>query len=178
MEKKNLHLKKEEINILPYKKEIKITGGRSGVEAPLKPLQGFSNNRIEIVKKIMKEKGLTLPQASKFVKENNLYQKIEKAVGAGNKSGKISRIKKAKKWRDFSNETLKDGIDTASYGYKEYQKAVNPITSKVKSIFGGNAKKSPSKWIMFVKEYASKNGISYKEALKTAGPEYRKLKEN
>jgi hypothetical protein len=126
----------------------------------------------------MKEKGLNLPQASKFVKENNLYQKIEKAVGAGNKSGKISRIKKAKKWRDFSNETLKDGIDTASYGYKEYQKAVNPITSKVKSIFGGNAKKSPSKWIMFVKEYASKNGISYKEALKTAGPEYRKLKEN
>ena len=53
---------------------------------------GSSNNRIEIVKKIMKEKGLTLPQASKFVKENNLYQKIEKAVGAGNKSGKISRI--------------------------------------------------------------------------------------
>jgi hypothetical protein len=26
----------------------------------------------------MKEKGLTLPQASKFVKENNLYKKIEK----------------------------------------------------------------------------------------------------
>jgi hypothetical protein len=40
----------------------------------------------------MKEKGLTLPQASKFVKENNLYQKIEKTVGAGNKSGRISRI--------------------------------------------------------------------------------------
>jgi uncharacterized protein YerC len=43
----------------------------------------------------MKEKNLTLPQASKFVKENNLYQKIEKAVGAGNTSGKISRIKKS-----------------------------------------------------------------------------------
>ena len=34
---------------------------------------GGMNNRIEIVKKIMKEKGLSLPQASKFVKENNLY---------------------------------------------------------------------------------------------------------
>ena len=55
----------------------------------------------------MKEKGLTLPQASKFVKENNLYQKIEKAVGAGNKSGKISRIKKANKWKDFSKGVLK-----------------------------------------------------------------------
>jgi hypothetical protein len=32
----------------------------------------------------MKEKGLNLLQASKFVKENNLYKKIEKAVGAGN----------------------------------------------------------------------------------------------
>jgi hypothetical protein len=42
-----------EIHTLPYKKEIKITGGNS-------------NNRIEIVKKIMKEK----------------------AVGAGNKSEK------------------------------------------------------------------------------------------
>ena len=31
-----------------------------------------------------------------------------------------------------------------------------------------------SKWIMFVKEYAKKNNISYTEALKKAGPEYRK----
>jgi hypothetical protein len=38
----------------------------------------------------MKEKGLNLPQASKFVKENNLYQNIEKAVGSGNKSGKYT----------------------------------------------------------------------------------------
>jgi hypothetical protein len=29
------------------------------------------------------------------------------------------------------------GIDTAAYGYKEYQKAKNPISSKVKSWFGG-----------------------------------------
>jgi len=29
------------------------------------------------------------------------------------------------------------GIDTAAYGYKEYQKAKNPIGSKVKSWFGG-----------------------------------------
>ena len=48
---------------------------------------------------------------------------------------------------------------------------------QVKRAFGGVVK-GPSKWIMFVKEYASKNGISYKEALKAAGPEYRKLKEN
>ena len=48
---------------------------------------------------------------------------------------------------------------------------------QVKSAFGGVVK-GPSKWIMFVKEFAFKNGISYKEALKAAGPEYRKSKEN
>ena len=31
-----------------------------------------------------------------------------------------------------------------------------------------------SEWINFVKEYAKKNNIKYNEALKKAGPEYRK----
>jgi hypothetical protein len=46
---------------------------------------------------------------------------------------------------------------------------------QVKRAFGGVVK-GPSKWIIFVKEFASKNEI--KEALKAAGPDYRKLKEN
>jgi L,D-peptidoglycan transpeptidase YkuD (ErfK/YbiS/YcfS/YnhG family) len=221
--KNDLHLKKEEIHILPYKKEIKITGGGS-------------NNRIEIVKKIMKEKGLTLTQASKFVKDNNLYQKIEKAVGAGNKSGRISRIKKANKWKDFSKGVVEDGMELGQKGldmfnkqkdrqspmgqvkrafgagnksgrisrikkankWKDFSKDVvedglelgqkgldmfnkqkdrNSPMGQVKRAFGG-AVKAPSKWIAFVKEYASKNKISYKEALKAAGTEYRKSKEN
>jgi hypothetical protein len=48
---------------------------------------------------------------------------------------------------------------------------------QIKRAFGGVVE-GPSKWIMFVIEFASKNGISYKEALKAARPEYRKLKEN
>jgi hypothetical protein len=32
-----------------------------------------------------------------------------------------------------------------------------------------------SKWIEFVKEFQKKNNISYTEALKKAGPEYRKM---
>ena len=31
-----------------------------------------------------------------------------------------------------------------------------------------------SKWVDFVKEYMKKNNLSYTEALKKAGPEYRK----
>ena len=44
---------------------------------------------------------------------------------------------------------------------------------QLKRAFGAVVK-GPSIQIMFVKEYASKNGITYKEALKAAGPEYRK----
>ena len=57
------------------------------------------------------------------------------------------------------------------------QKDRNSPMEQVKRAFGGVVKR-PSIWIMFVKEFAFKNGINYKEALKAAGAEYRKLKEN
>ena len=41
----------------------------------LTPKKSNMNKRFEIVKQIMKEKNLNLPQASKFVKENGLYKK-------------------------------------------------------------------------------------------------------
>jgi hypothetical protein len=46
----------------------------------------------------------------------------DELTGAGNKSGKISIIKKANKWADSSDDTLRKGIDTAAYGYKEYKR--------------------------------------------------------
>jgi hypothetical protein len=57
-------------------------------------------------------------------------------AGSGNQSGKISRIKKAGKWRDFSVDTAKQGIDVAKYGYEKYQEATNPVQSKLKKMFG------------------------------------------
>ena len=48
-------------------------------------LSAGSHNRMDLVKKNMKEQGLNLPQASKFIKENGLYQKVEKVIkGGGN----------------------------------------------------------------------------------------------
>jgi hypothetical protein len=185
-------------------------------------IKGGGNNRMELVKKIMKEQGLNLPQASKFIKENGLYQKVEKAVGGGNKTGKINRLKKAKKWRDFAKDTANDGLDlyeratdpfkkvkslfggeiegggnksgkisrikkatkwrdfakdTANDGLDLYERATDPF-KKVKSLFGGDVKpkRAPSQWVQFVKQYAAKNGLPYKDALKQAGPAYRKLK--
>jgi hypothetical protein len=57
-------------------------------------------------------------------------------AGSGNQSGKISRVKKAGKWRDFSVDTAKQGIDVAKYGYEKYQEATNPVQSKLKKMFG------------------------------------------
>ena len=71
---------------------------------------------------------------------------------------KIDRLNKAQKWTDFSANTLDTGLNLAS---------------KAKMIAG--TKKPQSKWISFVKSYGAKNGITYKEALSRAGPEYKKL---
>ena len=190
--------------------------------ANIKTLSGGGNNRMELIKKIMKEQGLNLPQASKFIKENGLYKKVEKAVGGGNKSGKINRSKKAKKWKDFTVDTANDGLDlalkatdpfkhvknlfggevegggnksgkisrikkatkwrdfandTANDGLDLYAKATDPF-KRVKSLFGGDVKpkRAPSQWVQFVKQFAAKNNIPYKEALKKAGPAYKKMK--
>jgi len=53
-------------------------------------------------------------------------------AGAGRRSGKISRIKKTRKWRDFSDETLRKGIDTGRYGYEQLKEATDPVGSELK----------------------------------------------
>ena len=112
-----------------------------------------------------------------ILESQGVISKIDdEMTGSGNASGKISRIKKAKKWADFSDTSLRKGIDTAAYGYKEYKKATNPITAKITSMFGGANKRPPSNWIIHVKDYAQKNSISYKQALKDSGPSYRAMK--
>jgi hypothetical protein len=112
-----------------------------------------------------------------ILESQGVISKIEDEFkGAGNKSGKISRIKKAKKWTGFADDTLRKGNDTAAYGYKEYKKATNPITAKITSMFGGAVKRPPSNWILHVKSYAQKHNIPYKQALKEASPSYKAMK--
>jgi len=67
--------------------------------------------------------------------EENDIQGTDLFAGAGRRSGKISRIKKAPKWRDFAGETARDGIDLARYGYEQYQEARNPLKSEGKKAF-------------------------------------------
>jgi len=115
---------------------------------------------------------------------NPVQAEAKKAIGnlfGGEMNGGVNRLKKGTRWRDFSNDTARMGIDTARYGYEQYRDAMNPVQAEAKkaigNLFGGEKpKKSPSQWVMFVKDFAQKNNIPYKEALKAAGPHYRKLK--
>src|SRR6056300_876423 len=56
----------------------------------------------------------TLEKHGVISKDGGGYSKV---------GGKVSRIKKAYKWKNFSKETAKDGIDLAAYGYDKYDKA-------------------------------------------------------
>ena len=49
---------------------------------------------------------------------------------------KLVVLKNANKWRDFSVDTAKQGIDVAKYGYEKYQEARNPVQLKLKKMFG------------------------------------------
>ena len=89
-----------------------------------------------MAKKLDEGKGAVITMGSNEI-EMNKMEGTGLFAGAGNKSGKISRSKKAKKWRDFSDDTLRKGIDTAKYGYEQYQDAMNPLKSKFKKLFGG-----------------------------------------
>jgi len=92
-----------------------------------------------MAKKLDKGKGAVITMGSNEI-EMNKISGTGLFAGAGNKSGKISRIKKAHKWRDFSDDTLRKGIDTAKYGYEQYQEAVNPLKSEGKKALKGLSK--------------------------------------
>jgi hypothetical protein len=118
-----------------------------------------------------------------ILESQGVISKIEDEFkGAGKKSGKISRIKKAEKWRDFSEDTAYKGVDVARYGYDQFKEATNPIQSEAKKaakgiakMFGG-AKRPPSPWIQHVKAFSQKHNITYKQALKDASPSYKAMK--
>jgi len=115
-----------------------------------------------------------------ILESQGVISKIENEFkGAGNKIGKISRIKKAKRWRDFAVDTGYDGVDLARYGYENFKEATNPIQAEAKKAAKGISKMfggAQSPWIAFVKDFSQKNNIPYKEALKAAGPSYRAIK--
>ena len=131
---------------------------------------------------------------------------ISKLNGAGyTQIGGVNRLKKATRWTGFvKKDVIKDGVDLADYTYGKYKKATDPvgyafgkaITGGGKGMkpavmprhsqppsrgagysrIGGASKPAGSNYIQFVKQFASQHNIPYKEAMKVASAEYRKLK--
>jgi hypothetical protein len=99
-----------------------------GVEMIIDPMT-YNN----MVKKLERGKGAVISMSGGEIEQNKM-EGTGLFAGSGNKSGKISRIKKARKWRDFSDETLRKGIDTGRYGYEQFKEATNP--SAINEIFG------------------------------------------
>jgi len=114
-----------------------------------------------------------------ILEKQGVISKIEDEFkGGGNASGKISRLKKAKKWASFSKGIVEDGMELGQKGLDMFnkQKDRNSPMGQLKSAFGGNLKRPPSPWIQHVKAFSQKNNISYKQALKDSGPSYRAMK--
>jgi len=89
-----------------------------------------------MIKKLERGKGAVISMSGGEIEENKM-EGTGLFAGSGNKSGKISRRKKAEKWRDFSDKTLRKGIDTSRYGYEQFKEATNPVRSGIKKLFGG-----------------------------------------
>ena len=124
--------------------------------------------------KVLESNGLISKSGAGYSQVGGGYSQVG---GGYSKIGGVSRIKKAKKWTSFvKDDIIKDSIDLGSYGYDAYNKATNPFGyATTKAITGGAAKK-PSAWISFVKSYAQKNNMPYKEALKAASGPYKQMK--
>jgi len=92
-----------------------------------------------MMKKLERGKGAAISMSGAEIEQNE-KEGTGLFGGSGNKSGEISRIKKARKWRDFSDETLRKGINTGRYGYEQYQAAKNPLASEGEKAIKGLSK--------------------------------------
>jgi len=92
-----------------------------------------------MIKKLERGKDAVISMSGGEIEQNEM-----KGTGlfasAGRENGRILRINKARKWREFSDETLRKGIDTGRYGYEQFKDATNPVRSGIKKLFGGEMK--------------------------------------
>ena len=92
-----------------------------------------------MIKKLERGKGAVISMSGGEIEQNKM-EGTGLFAGSGNKSGKISRRKKAGKWKDFVVESGRDGIDLARYGFEQYKEATNPLASEGKKAIKGLSK--------------------------------------
>lgn len=98
----------------------------SGMDLIVDPLN-FNN----MAKKLDKGKGVILKLGSNEIDMNKM-EGSGLFAGAGNKSGKISRFKKANRWRDFSKDTVNIGMDLGDRALEMYNKQKERPQEKAK----------------------------------------------
>jgi len=123
-----LNLSSAQLRNLRNGKGIRISPAMfgSGVNMIIDPM-----NYNNLLKELEREKGAVMSMGNDELEENEI-QGTGLFAGAGKKSGKTSRIEKARKWREFSDETLRKGIDTGRYGYEQFKEATDPVGSELK----------------------------------------------
>ena len=88
-------------------------------------------------KKLDKGKGVVMGLSKAEIDENKMEG--TGLFGAGNKSGKISRFKKANKWTGFTEGVVNKGMDWGERGLEFFnkQKERQSPLGQLKSAFGG-----------------------------------------
>jgi hypothetical protein len=114
----------------------------------------------ESLKKFMNNERKTKPTKKhlEILEANGIISKKSEEKGEDVKGGNVNRLNKARKWTDFTVDTLNSGLGLAS---------------KAKTIAGSGKSKSTS-WIEHVKDFSKKNNVSYKQALSMAKATYKK----
>jgi len=92
-----------------------------------------------MVKKLERGKGAVISMSGAEINENKM-EGTGLFAGAGNKSGKISRHKKAGKWLGFVKGAINDGMDLGERGLDIYnkQKERQSPMGQFKRAFGGD----------------------------------------
>ena len=130
-----LDLSKSQLSKLRNGHGIRISPSMvgSGVDLIVDPMTYHNMS-----KKLDKGKGVIIKMGSQEIDANKM-EGTGLFAGAGNKSGKISRAKKAGKWLDFTKGALGDAMDLGERGLSIYnkQKDRQSPMGQVKRLFGG-----------------------------------------
>ena len=107
-------------------------------------------------KKLDKGKGIVMGLSKAEIDENKISG--TGLFGAGNKSGKISRFKKANKWAGFSENLVNTGMDLGERGLSIFnkQKDRQSPMGQVKRAFGGEMEGGKLSFSGIKKTYNSK----------------------
>jgi len=151
-----LNLSSAQLRNLRSGKGIRISPAMfgSGVDMIIDPM-----NYNNLLKKLERGKGAVMSMGNDELGENEI-QGTGLFAGSGNRSGKISRRKKAGKWKDFAVETARDGIDLGRYGYEQYKEATNPLASEGKKRLKDYLKCSVERWKVMASLKISKKDIT------------------